>query len=212
MTQASASAATAIIQQVIGDAADDQKRSQGGVLIGGGSGLQPSIVLSSQDLSQLQHVQVPNVQNSRMKLGTGRRKRKSTEQGPSTAPPTKRPRGRPKGSGVKKPSIAAAPTSLQAGPPLLVPQKRRGRKPKTLIPKPPPLQKIVESAAGSSGEQSGTQVNSSGGSYGISNNQITANVSSVNVMIPAATPTVQVQDASAPQVVGGKKKVRWSHS
>lgn len=201
MTQASASAATAIIQKVVGDSMDDQKlttdSSAGGHLP------------ASQGSAALPGLLPPPLGTNLPQTSTGRRKRKSVEQTTPSTPPTKRPRGRPKGSGVKKPSIATAPSSLQDVSIPLVPQKRRGRRPKMLMPKPPPLQKIVESNI-----PSGTQGNSLtiGVNYGVqpsvgSNDQILANVSSVNVMIPAATPTIQIQDGSALQGAGGKKKV-----
>ena len=207
MTQASASAATAIIQKVVGDSMDDQKLtpgSSGGV--DGAGGRLPA----SQGSSTLPGVLPPPLLATNLppQTSTRRRKRKSVGQTTPSAPPTKRPRGRPKGSGAKKPSIATAPSSLQDVAVLSVPQKRRGRRPKMLMPKPPPLQKIVESNV-----PSGSQGNSLAVNYGVqpsvgSNDQILANVSSVNVMIPAATPTMQVQDGSALQGAGGKKRVR----
>ena len=114
------------------------------------------------------------------------------------------------------------------------------------MPKPPPLQSIFESTGGSSasssiqqgvgvamgvaGASQGTVVSYSvqptatavaignGGGTRDQRQQIMANVSSVNVMVPAATPTFQVtqqqqQDASnVSQTVGGKKKVRDTKS
>lgn len=108
------------------------------------------------------------------------------------------------------------------------------------MPKPPPLQSIFESTNSSvtsiqQQQQPGVGVASAsqgsvvsygvqptaaavgiGGVPGDQRQQIMANVSSVNVMIPAATPTIQAtqqqqqqQDASNMlQTIGGKKKVR----
>lgn len=244
-----AQAATAYMQKMVGVDAMDDGQSIGPGLAGSvqnssaGLSIQQSsgIVISSGNT----HQQASNTRQST----TGRKKRRSADQTMANAPPMKRPRGRPKGSGAKKPSIAAAPSSLQDGPAaaVMVPQtKRRGRKPKAIMPKPPPLQSIFKStgssassipqqqgvgvAVGVAGASQGTVASYSiqptaaastigGSGGGAHDRQIMANVSSVNVMIPAATPTIQVTqqqqhpDASNMlQTIGGKKKVRPKNS